>query len=99
MPSQIYAEKLEWTSNANRLKFNGRLAQIHFNLIGPAIVAFLRRKLSNFRKTRKITTRSNTQDTTPAKQLAYGLQPIRFNVRTHVRDPALATFWEGCQGV
>ena len=42
MPSQIYSEKLEWTSNADRLKFNGRLVQIHFNLIGRDIVAFLR---------------------------------------------------------
>ena len=53
MPSQIYSEKLEWTLNADCLKFNGRLAQIHFNLIGPAIVAFLRKKLANFCETQK----------------------------------------------
>ena len=34
-----------------------------------------------------------------AKQLAYGLQPIRFNVWTHVQDPALAPFLERCQCV
>ena len=50
MPSQIYPEKLKWTSNANRLKFNGQLAQIHFNLIGRDIVAFVRRKLATFRE-------------------------------------------------
>ena len=54
MPSQIYPEKLEWTSNADRLKFNGRLAQIHFNLIGQDIVAFLRIKLGHFCETRKL---------------------------------------------
>ena len=32
IPSQIYIEKLKWTSNADRLKFNGWLAQINFNL-------------------------------------------------------------------
>ena len=26
--SKIYPKKLEWTSNADQLKFNGRLAQI-----------------------------------------------------------------------
>jgi len=54
MQSQIYPKKLEWTSNADRLKFKGRLAQIHFNLIGRDIVAFLRRKLADFRETRKL---------------------------------------------
>jgi len=53
IPSQIYPEKLEWTPNADHLKFNGWLAQIHFNLIGQDIIAFLRRKLDNFRETRK----------------------------------------------
>ena len=53
MPSQMYAEKLEWTSNPDRLNLNGRLAQIHFNLIGRDIVAFLCRKLGNFCKTQK----------------------------------------------
>jgi len=41
MSSTIYLEKLEWISNANQLKFNGRLAQIHLNLIGRAIIAFV----------------------------------------------------------
>jgi len=53
LSSQIYPEKLELTSNADRLKFNGRLAQIYFNLIGQAIVAFVCRKLSNFCESRK----------------------------------------------
>ena len=34
MPSQIYSRKLEWTSNADRLKFNGRSAVMATNLIG-----------------------------------------------------------------
>jgi len=42
MTGNFYPKKLEWTSNADRLKFNGRLAQIDMNLIGPAIVAFVR---------------------------------------------------------
>ena len=42
MPSQIHPEKLEWTSNAARLKFKGRLVQININFIGGAIVAFVR---------------------------------------------------------
>jgi len=54
MPRQIYPQKLEWTSNADRLKFNGRLAQVHFNLVGRNIVAFLRRKLGIFREIRKL---------------------------------------------
>ena len=31
------------------------------------------------------------------KQLAYGLQPIRFIVRTDAQDPALAPFLEGAE--
>jgi len=54
MSSQIYLEKLEWTLNTNRLKFNGRLAQIHLNLIGQAIVAFVRRKLAKYRELQKL---------------------------------------------
>jgi len=42
MPGNFYPRKLEWTLNANQLKFNGRLAQIHLNLIGRVIVAFVR---------------------------------------------------------
>ena len=44
----IYPGKLECTSNADQLKFNGRLAQIYLNLIGQAIVSFVRRKQVNF---------------------------------------------------
>ena len=54
MASQMYPKKLEWTLNADHLKFNGRLAQIHFNLIGRDIVAFVRIKLANFCKLRKL---------------------------------------------
>ena len=42
MPSQFYSRKLEWTSNADRLKFNDRSVQINMNLIEEAIVAFVR---------------------------------------------------------
>ena len=41
MSSQIYQENLEWTSNADRLKFNGRSAISDMGLIGAAIVAFV----------------------------------------------------------
>ena len=61
MPSKIYPGKLEWTSNADRLKLNGCFAKPNISFIGPAIVAFVRRKLGNFCET-KITTRLNTQD-------------------------------------
>ena len=54
MSSKIYPGKLEWTLNADRLKFNGRFAKPNISFIGPAIVAFVRRKLDNFRKTRKL---------------------------------------------
>ena len=54
MPSQIYLRKLEWTSNADRLKFNDRSVQIDMNLIEEAIVAFVRSWPGNFRKTRKL---------------------------------------------
>jgi len=47
----------------------------------------------------KITTRSNTQDWHQTSSSHIGWQPIRFNVRTHVRDPALASFLERCPGV
>ena len=43
MPSQIHSKKLEWTSNADRLKFEGPLVQINISFIGWAIVAFVRR--------------------------------------------------------
>ena len=52
--SQIYPEKLEWTSNADQLKFNDRLAKNDTNLIGWAIVAFVRSWLGNFRETQKL---------------------------------------------
>ena len=42
MPSQIHDEKLEWTSNADRLKFKGRCSQSNITFIGGAIVAFVR---------------------------------------------------------
>ena len=34
MPSQIYPEKLEWTSNADRLKFEGRCIGPNISFIG-----------------------------------------------------------------
>ena len=42
MPGDFYPKKLKSTPNADRLKFNGWLAQIDMNLIGPAIVDFVR---------------------------------------------------------
>ena len=56
MPSQIYSRKLEWTSNADRLKFNDRSVQINMNLIEEAIIGFVRSWLGNFRETRKLQT-------------------------------------------
>ena len=56
MPSQIYSRKLEWTSNADRLKFNDRSEVSDMGLIGAAIVAFVRSWLGNFRETRKLQT-------------------------------------------
>jgi len=41
MSGNFYLRKLKWSSNADRLKFNGRLVQINLNLIGQAIVAFV----------------------------------------------------------
>jgi len=99
MPSQIYPEMLEWTSNVDRLKFNSRLAQIHFNFIGQDIVGVLRRKLGNFRESRKLQTVQTYKIEMSESQLTYGLQPIRFIVWTHVQDPALASFLEGYQSV
>ena len=46
--NKIYPGKLEWTSNADCLKFNGRFAKPNKSFIGPAIVAFVHRKLGNF---------------------------------------------------
>ena len=43
MPCKFYSRKLERTLNANRLKFKGPSVQINMNLIGPSIVAFVRR--------------------------------------------------------
>ena len=54
MPSQIYSRKLEWTSNADRLKFNDRSVQIDMSLIEEAIVGFVPRWLGNFCETRKL---------------------------------------------
>ena len=42
MSGKFYPKKLEWTSNANCLKFNSRSAQMYLGLIGQAIVAFVR---------------------------------------------------------
>jgi len=56
MWGNFYPKKLEQTSNADRLKFNNRSAQINMNLIEEAIVAFVRSLLGNFRKTRKLQT-------------------------------------------
>ena len=42
MSVKFYPKKLEWTSNADWLKFNSRSAQMCLGLIGPAIVAFVR---------------------------------------------------------
>jgi len=44
MPVKFYSRKLERTSSADRLNFNGRLVQINMNLIGIAIVASLQTK-------------------------------------------------------
>ena len=41
MPSKIYPGKLEWTSNADRLKLNGWFTKPNKILICPAIVAFV----------------------------------------------------------
>ena len=54
MPGEFYSRKLERTSNADRLKFNGRLVQIYINLIGPSIVAFVSSLLGNVCETRKL---------------------------------------------
>ena len=51
MSSKIYPGKLKWKLNADRLKFNRRFGQRNKSFIGPAIVAFVRRKLGNFRET------------------------------------------------
>ena len=40
--SQIHHEKLEWTSNAARLKLEGQLVQINISFTGGAIVASVR---------------------------------------------------------
>jgi len=42
MLDDFYPKELKWISSANRLKFNGQLVQIDMNLIGPAIIAFVR---------------------------------------------------------
>ena len=42
IPGHFHLKKLEWTSNANRLKFNGWLVHSNISFIGPAIVAFVR---------------------------------------------------------
>jgi len=54
IPGKFYPKKLEWTPNADRLKFNDRSVQIDMNLIEEAIVAFVRSWLGNFRETRKL---------------------------------------------
>ena len=54
MPSKIYPGELEWTLNAGHLKFNGRFAKPNKSFIAPAIAAFVRRKLGNFREMRKL---------------------------------------------
>ena len=41
IPGNFYLNKLDQTSNADHLKFNGRLVQINLNLIVPAVVAFV----------------------------------------------------------
>jgi len=56
MPGKFYSRKLERTLNADQLKFNGRLVQIIMNLIGGAIVAFVRSLLGNFCESRKVQT-------------------------------------------
>jgi len=50
----FYPKKLEWTLNADPLKFNGRSALMYMNLIEGAIVAFVRSLLGNFHETRKL---------------------------------------------
>ena len=42
IPGNFCSRKLERIWNADWLKFNGWLVQIDLNLIGPAIVAFVR---------------------------------------------------------
>ena len=54
MPSQIYLRKLEWTSNADRLKLNDWSVQIDINLIEEAFVAFVRSWLGTICETRKL---------------------------------------------
>jgi len=56
MPGNFHSKKLEWTLNADRLKFNGWLVQINMNLIIRAIVAFVRSYLRNFRESQKLQT-------------------------------------------
>ena len=54
MPSQICSEKLEWISNADRSKFNGRFGKSTWHNWLVSIVAFVRRELGNFCETRKL---------------------------------------------
>ena len=42
IPGNFHPKKLEWTSNADQLKFNDQSAQMYLGLIGAAIVAFVR---------------------------------------------------------
>ena len=56
MPGNVHPEKLKWTSNADQLMFNKRLVQINMNLIGGAIVAFVRSWLGNFCKSQPLQT-------------------------------------------
>jgi len=47
MPGNFHPKKLKWTSNADQLKFNGRVVQIDMNIIGQAIIAFVCSQLCN----------------------------------------------------
>ena len=54
MSSKKIPGKLEWTWNAEHLKFNYWFGQRNISFVGPAIVAFVRRKLGNFRESQKL---------------------------------------------
>jgi len=56
MPSKFHQKKLEWASDADRLKFNGRVVQINLSWIGQDIVAFVCSSLGNFCELRKLQT-------------------------------------------
>ena len=71
MSSKIYPKKLEWTSNANQIKFNGRLAQIHLTILIELYCSFCTQIASSFFcETRYFCIPSNSHD--PATRLVIG---------------------------